>query len=938
MSKNEGFIREIIELQKLIQLFHQQYDPNVSSDFSEMNEQLLALRKITIPLIQSHLKKSKTNVVVNKNQQTSDNPDKIEGVEVLEPRIYKRKRRLVLLKGSVRIAIKTSSSNCNLDKVKKEILFSNGSKATATLNSINQQGKIVQASISIDFTGHLEEQNKQTFANVSIGGFASEPIYYIPNTSIDVSTDEKIENTIKKYVYWTKKMRLGTGTDEVTAQEITLICPNLSISKDTVIAQDLEQNLDKIPFIQKTQGGSINLQTLSFDELKELRGECNNIRRILRKAFNSSGYFYDILNNLGALAYPTFKEKETEEARKSREAKIVKADNILKADYEKQCASSKSLIRAIKNKMTILNNFERLIISELIARSLPKDLINQSNALKQMIVTQDEVLAPIVLETKDYYERTVTFNTFEEWKVVLDRINPILNQFQTEWDSSFNALKATVTAYETSNTEGLNSAYYEQWKNNDYLSFIGHIESEEPTIKDIKLIKDYLEAIQGAIDKTGGDGTMEFLEKEDKASDAEKARFEHDTIPTVFPFENTGKDLFTDGPQKTDIQQGEVGDCYLMSALISLTKDNTDLIYDMIDDQGDKCIVTLYQGGVPVKVEVSKKLMVKKVEGYKDSTPAAQHAADIWAPIIEKAYAKLLGSSPGNSHGDLTKIEGGSTTEALKVLLGNKVKTPEKIYLDEHGAIVAKNPSETIVNPIILSTIDLNALKRVLQAANEADYEIHVSSPDKYKGHTLGHHDVLPIDAHHFMSFNHAYSLVNATANTITIRNPHGDSEREQGIFSEAVKTAVVNLIDAVDVVEKKFDANTTISTSEKTAMDNAIQAVSRNTLIAPRFSGKIKLWNNWMNDLAQDPADSNNWKPNQDSKKKVIKRLKKQIMELKKGLTQVAEYNSKDKSKDTKLRDGFLNKTISLSAEQTITYEVLKDFFERVNLSVIKP
>jgi len=59
MPKNEAFQEKIIELQKLVQLFSKNYNSDIDIDFKELNEQLLDLRKITIPLINSF--KRRTN-------------------------------------------------------------------------------------------------------------------------------------------------------------------------------------------------------------------------------------------------------------------------------------------------------------------------------------------------------------------------------------------------------------------------------------------------------------------------------------------------------------------------------------------------------------------------------------------------------------------------------------------------------------------------------------------------------------------------------------------------------------------------------------------------------------------------------------------------------------------------------------------------------------
>ncbi len=75
-------------------------------------------------------------------------------------------------------------------------------------------------------------------------------------------------------------------------------------------------------------------------------------------------------------------------------------------------------------------------------------------------------------------------------------------------------------------------------------------------------------------------------------------------------------------------------------------------------------------------------------------------------------------------------------------------------------------------------------------------------------------------------------------------------------------------------------------------------------------------------------------WKSSKD-KKGFLKRLNKGIVELKKEIVRIAEHS--DKKNKNKLKDGFLSKTIPLTAAQTISYAVLKKFFKSVTISIIK-
>lgn len=93
--------------------------------------------------------------------------------------------------------------------------------------------------------------------------------------------------------------------------------------------------------------------------------------------------------------------------------------------------------------------------------------------------------------------------------------------------------------------------------------------------------------------------------------------------------------------------QGDLGDCWLMSAISSFAKDKNDL-YKLFNqkNRNDAGIysINLYSSlGVPVKVIIDDKFPFK----ISDNTPAfAKYSADneIWPMLLEKAVAKLIGN------------------------------------------------------------------------------------------------------------------------------------------------------------------------------------------------------------------------------------------------------------------------------------------------------
>lgn len=103
--------------------------------------------------------------------------------------------------------------------------------------------------------------------------------------------------------------------------------------------------------------------------------------------------------------------------------------------------------------------------------------------------------------------------------------------------------------------------------------------------------------------------------------------------------------LFPHDPVLRDIQQGEMGDCYLIAAIASVVARNPQRIKEMMQDNGNGTVTVQFYNfvgstSVPLAVTVEKTIP----ERYYDSleakiTPYSQGA--LWVKMIEKAYAAL---------------------------------------------------------------------------------------------------------------------------------------------------------------------------------------------------------------------------------------------------------------------------------------------------------
>lgn len=101
----------------------------------------------------------------------------------------------------------------------------------------------------------------------------------------------------------------------------------------------------------------------------------------------------------------------------------------------------------------------------------------------------------------------------------------------------------------------------------------------------------------------------------------------------------------TAGPSINDINQGWLGDCYLLSSLAEVAAEDPSLITSMITANGNGTYgVRFYVDGTAEYVTVSDDLA--------DGGTAFNRATDIWASLIEQAYAQVqaCGDITGNGN------------------------------------------------------------------------------------------------------------------------------------------------------------------------------------------------------------------------------------------------------------------------------------------------
>lgn len=382
-------------------------------------------------------------------------------------------------------------------------------------------------------------------------------------------------------------------------------------------------------------------------------------------------------------------------------------------------------------------------------------------------------------------------------------------------------------------------------------------------------------------------------------------------------FKDPQKDLFdANGADLEDIKQGAVGDCYFLSALANLANEKDEhLLQEMIEEVGDKYIVTLHQNGIPVQIEVDKKLMYRQLQegtelvgGGNDSDYiAAKPIGDSWVAIIEKAYAKMV------SDGDYTQgpMKAGRAEDAMKVLLGNKVREPKALYLTTAGELVLEPTADSkeFLNPLHMDKVTSTELQQIIQSADHKGYKMNVASPQSYQGGTtLTDSHLLNIGEDLYMTFKHGYTLYEAEEKTAWLFNPHGKTNKKRIVFALDVKQKIQKLEYIIEELRK-------VTSSAEWTSD---------------FRDRM---NNLLDDLENlDKGESYNI---------TIGKIKSSWQAFEKKefkVRRIASFLKKiDKELNVDLRQGFVRGIIEIKGKQKIPYQSLKKYFDYVVFTIIE-
>ncbi|XP_042301967.1 calpain-13 [Sceloporus undulatus] len=240
--------------------------------------------------------------------------------------------------------------------------------------------------------------------------------------------------------------------------------------------------------------------------------------------------------------------------------------------------------------------------------------------------------------------------------------------------------------------------------------------------------------------------------------------------------------LFVDGVSRADILQGQIGDCWVLAALGSLTRQERFLNNVIPKDQGFKYNYAgifhfrFWHFGDWVDVVIDDQLLFHN-GNYLFVHPRSKN--EFWPPLLEKAYAKLRGS--------YTNLDQGYLSEALVDFTGG-VQVPFSL----------KNPPACLFD--------------MLQTAVESGCLMGCTTPEgKFSRNMISENGIVQL---------HAYTVVcaaevpymNRKESLVRLWNPYGDTEWKGAWSDRSVEWDQVPIAYKKKLYEAKDDGEFWIS------------------------------------------------------------------------------------------------------------------------------
>lgn len=203
--------------------------------------------------------------------------------------------------------------------------------------------------------------------------------------------------------------------------------------------------------------------------------------------------------------------------------------------------------------------------------------------------------------------------------------------------------------------EGLFGSGWDEKRRRSFLNMIASKASPET----IARLNEFTDELQPAFDEVGGDDAAD--DPNNPVADAEYGDVPHQL------FLLGTEDVVSIHPN--DVDQGYIGDCWIMAAMTSVAQEHPEIIENMIHrNPNGTYTVTFHEDGEPVEITVTPDVPLNE-----DGEPIFAEFPlagvdlfgsdyELWPAIIEKAYARYSGN--------YRDIEGGQAEDALEAMTG----------------------------------------------------------------------------------------------------------------------------------------------------------------------------------------------------------------------------------------------------------------------------
>jgi hypothetical protein len=151
-----------------------------------------------------------------------------------------------------------------------------------------------------------------------------------------------------------------------------------------------------------------------------------------------------------------------------------------------------------------------------------------------------------------------------------------------------------------------------------------------------------------------------------------------ETGAMTLTYQNAPGALFSGTPSHNNEYQGDLGDCYFISALGSIADSNPAAIENMIVDNGDGTFTVRFYTSSGTADYVTVNRMLPTYYGsliYADMGQSPATAGPLWIPLLEKAYVEWAqtGNCGYGSTYNYGAIEGGDPAVVAAQVLGHSV-------------------------------------------------------------------------------------------------------------------------------------------------------------------------------------------------------------------------------------------------------------------------